>query len=101
MTSINHHQPKDENEIMELVYMGKAIFRQDPETHKLHKQNIGHTIEELALTNKNEYKEYRQFMVRRKKHLEMIYTNGIIYWVDKIHGSQVNPPFCIQDIMVS
>ena len=78
---------------MELVYMGKAMFVKDPATNKLVKQDIS--------SENDVAKEYRQFMVRRKKDLEIIYTNGVVYWTEKIQKSKVFSPFFIQDIMVS
>ena len=29
-------------------------------------------------------KQYRQFMVSRNHHLEVLYTNGLIYWTEKV-----------------
>ena len=49
----------------------------------------------------DQLKEYRQFMVRRKKHLEIIYTNGITYWSEIVEKSAVNHPYFVQDIMMS
>ena len=65
-----------DNEIMELIYMGKASFIMDPTTHKLVKLKKNESDLSFSLA----VKEYRQFMVRRRKHLEIIYTNGIVYW---------------------
>jgi len=61
-----------ENEILELIYMGKIPFERE-----------------------NQRKEYRQFMVARKHNLEILYTDGTVYWVEKIKDSHVKKPYTI------
>jgi len=41
------------------------------------------------------------FMVRRKLHLEIVYTNGNIYWKERVNKSEINPPYYIQDMIMS
>jgi len=46
-------------------------------------------------------KEYRQFMVRKLRHLEIIYTDGLEYWTEQVDKSEVKPPYYIADILMS
>ena len=87
----------DENEIMEIIYMKKAYFRSD----EISKQLVKVKDDEVSEYKFDQLKEYRQFMVRRKKHLEIIYTNGITYWSEIVEKSAVNHPYFVQDIMMS
>jgi len=40
-------------------------------------------------------------MIRRNQNLEILYTNGEIYWTETVKDSQVNSPYIIKDIMMS
>jgi hypothetical protein len=86
---MDKYKKKEDNEIMELIYIGKCKVERaaNKNADSIH---INKTM-----------KEYRQFIVSRKNHLEMVYTNGIIYWAEKIEGSDVKRPFFIQDIILS
>ena len=39
-------------------------------------------------------------MIRRNQNLEILYTNGEIYWTETVKDSQVNSPYIIKDIMI-
>jgi len=80
----------EENEIEELVYFGKAWFRQDPTTKLLTK--ILHCDVDF---DDCRIKEVKSFIIRRKRHLEMMYTNGFLFWTDAIEKSQVKYPYYI------
>ena len=41
------------------------------------------------------------FLVRRKRSLEIMYTNGLYHWVEPINNTRVHPPFIISDITLS
>jgi len=43
----------------------------------------------------------RKFLIRRKLSLEVLYTNGLIYWTEFINQSDVSPPYNITDITLS
>ena len=77
--------------------MGKATFVVDPKTKHLEKLKLD---EKCDLSKYDQVKEYRQFMVRRRKHLEIMYTNGIVYWNQKVAKSEVKTPYFIQDIIM-
>ena len=49
----------------------------------------------IIFERENEKKEYRQFMVARKHNLEILYTDGIVYWLEKIKDSFVKKPYTI------
>ena len=54
----------------------------------------------ITLNRNNEgLKEYRQFMTSRKHSLEILYTDGIVYWNEPIKDSFVKKPYIIQDII--
>jgi len=40
-------------------------------------------------------------MVARKHNLEILYTDGAVYWIEKIKDSNVKKPYTIQDILQS
>jgi hypothetical protein len=62
---------------MELIYIGKVKV----------KRVVNKNTDSLDV--KQTIKEYRQFIISRKNHLELVYTNGLIYWAEKIEGSDV------------
>ena len=64
----------DDNEVEELVYLGKAWFRANSSTKDLMK------ILPAEVNEDENNIEVRKFMIRRKRHLEMMYTNGVIFW---------------------
>ena len=43
----------------------------------------------------------RQFLVRKKNSLELMYTNGLTHWTDHVANSEVKPPFSISDVSLS
>ena len=40
-------------------------------------------------------------MVRRNHNLEVLYTDGKLYWTEMVRDSQVNSPYMIKDIMMN
>lgn len=62
-----------ENEIMELQYMGQISIFSPP---KKATKNNDQSMDDL------EAKAYRQFLVRRRTSLEIMLTNGIIFWTE-------------------
>lgn len=72
-------EQKEENELMELCYMGKVYDNAE---------------------NK-EIQCYRQILVRRKRCLQVMFTNGLMYMTSDIPKSEANKPFVISDIMLS
>jgi hypothetical protein len=70
---------EENDEIIELQYMGKINV-----TNKF--QNMGFL---------------RQFLVRRKRVLELMITNGLTFQVMEIQSSRCDPPYEISDIMLS
>lgn len=82
---------REENEILEIQYMGKTeIQKQVPDYQNL-------TQQEKANTKK----VYRQFLVRRKRHLEIMLTNGLTFWTEQVPQSKVTKPYYIQDMTLS
>jgi hypothetical protein len=65
------------NEVMELIYMGLS--------DKLDKKK----------------KQFRKFLVRRQRSLEIMFTNGLYYWSEMVPNSEIKHPFEIQDIILS
>ena len=84
---------------MELIYMGKAVFVYNKETKTLTKRTPHKMNDSIDLQGTP--KEVRQFMVRRKRHLEIVYTNGLEYWTERVDKSEVKHPYYIQDIIMS
>ena len=69
-------QPLNQNnEIEELIYIGKTLMDK-------HKQNTKPT-------------DYFSFLVRRKRSLEVMLTNGLTYFSDPIEESFTKSPFFI------
>lgn len=64
---------------MELIYLGKSNV------------NRGKGKSEIA----------RLFLIRKKHWLELFYTNGLFFWLDKIDKSEVDNPFIITEVKVS
>jgi len=53
-------------------------------------------------TEKIDNKKYvRKFLVRRKRQLELMFTNGLNHWTVYIMESAVDEPFHISDIKLS
>ena len=73
--------------------MGKAVFMYNKETKTLTKRASNCNKESIDFLGTA--KEVRQFMVRRKRHLEIIYTNGLEYWTEKVDKSEVKHPYYI------
>jgi hypothetical protein len=71
------YQDNNDNEICELVYMGKS----------------------LKLDAKN--KAFTQFLVRRQKSLEIMFTNGLYFWSEYVPDSDASHPLEISDIILS
>ena len=38
-------------------------------------------------------------MMSRKHNLEVLYTDGVVYWIEKVKDSFVKRPYIIQDII--
>ena len=72
-------ESKEENELMELIYMGKVYDSVD---------------------NKD-VQCYRQILVRRKRCLQVMFTNGLMYMTYDVPGSFAQKPFIISDIMLN
>ena len=49
----------------------------------------------ITFERDNQRKEYRQFMMARKHNLEILSTDGIVYWTEKIKDSLVKKPYTI------
>lgn len=45
--------------------------------------------------NKKDQKQFRQFLVRRKKHLEVLFTNGLNQWSETVPNSEIRAPHYI------
>ena len=75
--------------------MGKVDFVYDKKSRKLIKS---HSVIDAGMKM---VKEYRQFMVRKLRHLEIIYTDGLEYWTVQVDQSEVKPPYYIADILMS
>ena len=71
---------EEENEIMEMCYMGKI------------KKTMG--IGQGT-------KVFRQILVRKRHHLEIMLTNGFGYYTEVVAGSEIHKPYIINDIMLS
>lgn len=74
------------NEILELIYMGKVSIDKE------------RSAESQSPTNKA--KSARQFLVRRIRSLEVMFTNGLTHWVEPIPNSEVEYPFVISDVIL-
>jgi len=81
---------------MELIYFGKAYFKVHHKSKMMIKL-LPHQLDD----NEDDIKEARVFIIRRKRHLEMMYTNGTLYWTSIVDGSQINYPYYIQDAIMS
>ena len=46
-------------------------------------------------------RDANKFMVRRKRHLEMMYTDGLRFWTEKVERSEANHPYSLYDIILS
>lgn len=46
-------------------------------------------------------KEFRRFLIRRQRSLEILFTNGLYFWVNPVPQSETNPPYEISDIILS
>ena len=46
-------------------------------------------------------KECRQFLITRLRSLELMFTNGISFWVRKIEGSQIDEPYQITETFMN
>ena len=67
-------QPLNQNnEIEELIYLGKALLEQKQKSKT----------------------DYFSFLVRRKRSLEMMFTNGLTYFSDPILDSLTKSPYFI------
>ena len=75
---------KDDNEIMEIVYIRKV--EGIPGANVQNTLKAAKTWEEEAAQTKQ---FCRQFLVRKCKSLEILYTNGINYWKVPIENSEV------------
>lgn len=68
------------NEVMELIYMGKVDINRDvPDTKP---------------------KYIRQFLIRRLRSLEIMFTNGLTHQVEPVPNSEVKYPFVISDVIL-
>lgn len=76
-------QMKKNNEIEELLYMGK----------------YGKTYGNINNQKKDQL--VQQFLVRRKRSLELMYTNGLYHSVEQINNTRVDAPQIISDITLS
>ena len=72
---------KKNNEIMELIFMGKIDYNLNEPDKKP--------------------KIVRQFLVRRQRSLEIMFTNGLNHWVEEIPKTEVVYPFQISDVVLS
>ena len=68
------------NEVMELIYMGKVDVNEDVPNTKA--------------------KFVRQFLIRRLRSLEIMFTNGLTHQVDPVPNSEVKYPFVISDVIL-
>ena len=71
------YKGQNNNEIEELIYIGKSKH----------------------LDAKN--KHFRQFLVRRQRSLEVMFTNGLYQWSERVPGSECKHPFGVSDIILS
>lgn len=55
----------------------------------------------LFINSRTKPKVLQQFLIRRKRSLELMYTNGLCHWVTEIKGSKVESPYIISDISLS
>lgn len=74
---------KTTNEIQELIYMGKV------------------QVNSKNSMSSEKSKNMRQFLIRRKKSLELMFTNGLNHTTSFIAHSEVQDPFHISDVMLS
>ena len=72
----------DVNELMELCYMGKIY-------------------DEVLVKGEKRQLCFRQILVRRKRLLEILFTNGLIYMNVVVPESAAIKPYVISDIMLS
>lgn len=83
---------------MELHYIGKIEkFENNHNTKKL-------VVPDFASAEKDEgpvKKVFRQFIVRRKRSMEIMLTNGLTYWTEPVPNSETYEPFEIIDMAIS
>ena len=85
----------NDNEIMEILYIKKI--------DDLKLKDIFGAKKKSSKASTREHKKYsaRQFLVRKKRSLELMYTNGLNCYSMKIPNSDVQPPFNVSDITLS
>lgn len=70
---------------------------------KLEKPCQESVLKALLMPNKTAVKKemVRQFLIRKKCSLELMYTNGLTHWTDHVANSEVKLPFMISDVSLS
>lgn len=59
------------------------------------------SLNPTCLEEKSRLKFLRQFLVRRRKSLEIMLTNGIHHWVKPIDKSETNRPYVTHKVQLS
>lgn len=75
-----------DNEILEVLYITKVKFLMEGK-NLFPLFNDGEPRDNSPGSKVLPEKSYRQFLIRRKKHLEVMYTNGLNFWTEMIEGS--------------